>query len=238
MHDFASGGGLLGIGDFGRTPNPYDHERVSGGSSSGCAVAVATGMVDLAIGDDQGGSIRNPAHYCGVVGVKPTYGLVPHTGAVGADPSLDHLGPLSRSVRDSALTLQCIAGSDGDDPRQADCPPLTDLMTGLDGGVRGLRIGLLLEGVTTKMDCCYAWRPPSRKLWTFRDSNCRRSPPARMPQASRQARAIPHGRNAVLATHQRRCAEIERHTQEDRNADALIQCAARAGVQQDAQRRR
>lgn len=147
MHDFASGGGLLGIGDFGRTPNPYDHERVSGGSSSGCAAAVATGMVDLAIGDDQGGSIRNPAHYCGVVGVKPTYGLVPHTGAVGADPSLDHLGPLSRSVRDSALTLQCIAGSDGDDPRQADCPPLTDLMTGLDGGVRGVRIGLLLEGI-------------------------------------------------------------------------------------------
>jgi amidase len=147
MHDFASGGGLVGIGDFGRTPNPYDQERVSGGSSSGCAVAVATGTVDLAIGDDQGGSIRNPAHYCGVVGVKPTYGLVPHTGAVGADPSLDHLGPLTRSVKDAAQALQCLAGSDGDDPRQAACPPTIDLMTGLDHGVRGLRVGLLLEGV-------------------------------------------------------------------------------------------
>ncbi|HTJ57125.1 MAG TPA: amidase family protein [Devosiaceae bacterium] len=147
MHDFASGGGLVGIGDFGRTPNPYDHERVSGGSSSGCAVAVATGTLDLAIGDDQGGSIRNPAHYCGVVGVKPTYGLVPHTGAVGADPSLDHLGPLTRTVRDAAQALQCIAGSDNDDPRQAACPQEIDLMTGLGDGVRGLRIGLLLEGI-------------------------------------------------------------------------------------------
>jgi amidase len=146
MDDLASGGGLLGTGDYGRTLNPHGGEFVSGGSSTGAGAAVGGGYVDIAIGGDQGGSVRNPASYCGIVGLKPTFGLVPHTGAIGADPSLDHLGPMTRRVEDTALTLQCIAGPDGSDPRQASIPFIPDYVAALDRGVSGLRIGILDEG--------------------------------------------------------------------------------------------
>jgi amidase len=146
MHDFASGGGLVGVGDFGRTPNPHNPDYVSGGSSSGSGAAVAGGYVDISIGGDQGGSVRNPAHYCGIVGLKPTFGLVPHTGVVGADPSLDYLGPMARRVEDVAATLQCVAGPDGYDPRQTVMPEIPKYTELLDRGVKGLRIGILEEG--------------------------------------------------------------------------------------------
>ncbi|XP_072179433.1 amidase-like [Diadema setosum] len=104
---------------FGPVSNPYDDTHVAGGSSSGSAVLVAKNEVDLAIGGDQGGSVRIPASWCGVVGLKPTFGLVPYTGAGSGELTLDHLGPITRTVEDCALMLEAIAGyDDGRDPRQ------------------------------------------------------------------------------------------------------------------------
>ena len=90
----------------------------AGGSSSGSAALVAAGQADLALGGDQGGSIRIPSAFCGTVGHKPTYGLVPYTGAFPIENTLDHLGPITRTVRDAALMLGVLAGPDGLDPRQ------------------------------------------------------------------------------------------------------------------------
>ena len=100
------------------TLNPLNPEYTPGGSSSGCAALLAAGEVDLAIGSDQGGSIREPAAFCGLVGMKPTWGLVPYTGAASIEMTLDHLGPMSRTVADNALYLEVLAGADGLDPRQ------------------------------------------------------------------------------------------------------------------------
>ena len=98
--------------------NPHDTERTTGGSSSGCGALVASGEVDLAIGGDQGGSIRFPASFCGIVGMKPTHGLVPYTGILSIDAHLDHTGPMTASVADNALLLEVLAGPDGVDTRQ------------------------------------------------------------------------------------------------------------------------
>ncbi len=131
--------------------NPWDQARSAGGSSSGSAALVAAGEVDLALGGDQGGSIRIPASFCGVVGHKPTRGLVPYTGAFPIENTLDHLGPIAATVRDAALALDVLAGPDGLDPRQRCCPHDSGdagagLLVGLDAGVAGLRIGVLREG--------------------------------------------------------------------------------------------
>ena len=151
----AAGGRVVGkhmmngfMGDFGRPLNPHDTARATGGSSSGSGAALAAGEVDISFGGDQGGSIRLPAAYCGVVGLKPTFGLVSHF-AVGfaAEPSVDHVGPMARNVPDAAAALQAVAGHDGYDPRQTrDIPEHMDALSGLDGGVKGLRIGILEEG--------------------------------------------------------------------------------------------
>jgi len=125
--------------------NPRRHGYSAGGSSSGSAALVASGDVDMAIGGDQGGSIRMPASFCGIYGLKPTFGLVPYTGVLPIEPTLDHVGPMTRSVRDAALLLEVIAGADGLDPRQQD-PILHPYSSMLEGGVAGLRIGLLGEG--------------------------------------------------------------------------------------------
>ena len=98
--------------------NPYDAARLPGASSSGSAVVVALGEADMALGGDQGGSVRMPASWSGIVGHKPTWGLVPYTGAFPIEFTLDHLGPMCRSVRDCARMLEVIAGPDGLDPRQ------------------------------------------------------------------------------------------------------------------------
>ena len=129
----------------GETRNPFRQDCTSGGSSSGSAVAVATGQADLALGGDQGGSIRIPASFCGVVGMKPTYGLVPYTGIMPVEMTLDHVGPMSASVRDNANMLDVIAGGDGFDPRQTQTGS-GNYCAALEQGAKGLRIGVLKEG--------------------------------------------------------------------------------------------
>lgn len=131
--------------DPGPVHNPWRHGYSAGGSSSGCAALVAAGEVDMAIGGDQGGSIRIPSSYCGIYGLKPTHGLVPYTGIMPIEATLDHTGPMTGSVADNALLLQVIAGSDGLDPRQG-ALRLDDYRAAVGAGVTGLRIGLLAEG--------------------------------------------------------------------------------------------
>jgi len=129
----------------GAVENPRAPGRSTGGSSNGCAALVAAGEVDMAIGADQGGSIRMPASFCGIVGLKPTYGLVPYTGASGMEYSLDHLGPMTRTVADCALLLEVLAGDDGIDGRQRG-QPAQAYSEALGKSVRGLRIGVVSEG--------------------------------------------------------------------------------------------
>ncbi|MET0821737.1 MAG: amidase, partial [Aeromicrobium sp.] len=126
--------------------NPWALDRSSGGSSAGSAALVAAGEVDLAHGGDQGGSIRIPASFCGVVGHKPTFGLVPYTGAFPIESSIDHVGPITRSVSDAALMLGVLAGPDGLDPRQGADVARPDYLGALRFGARGLRVGVLSEG--------------------------------------------------------------------------------------------
>jgi amidase len=125
--------------------NPIDPQRSTGGSSSGSGALVACGDVDMALGGDQGGSIRIPSSWCGTVGLKPTHGLVPYTGIFPIEASLDHTGPMTRSVADAALLLEVIAGEDGLDPRQVGVR--TDRYTkGLDRSLDGLRVSVVKEG--------------------------------------------------------------------------------------------
>jgi amidase len=134
--------------DSGPVRNPYDAARSAGGSSSGSAALVASGAVDLALGGDQGGSVRIPSCWCGTYGLKPTWGLVPYTGAFPIETTLDHLGPIARTTRDVALMLAAIAGPDGYDPRQhaGQLPPAGGYLPALTGDVRGLRIAVVSEG--------------------------------------------------------------------------------------------
>ena len=127
------------------TLNPLNPEYTPGGSSSGCAALLAAGEVDLAIGSDQGGSVREPASFCGLVGMKPTWGLVPYTGAASIEMTLDHLGPMSRTVGDNALFLEVLAGADGLDPRQY-APRTARYTQALYRPVDDLRIGVMKEG--------------------------------------------------------------------------------------------
>lgn len=152
MEEFSWGGpGLSGVGDYGRPLNPHNREHVTGGSSSGSGAAVAGGAVDIAIGGDQGGSIRLPAAWCGCVGLMPTHGLVPHSGVFGLEPTIDYVGPMARTVEETAVALACLAGRDGFDPRQADVPAdLPKYTEALSENVRGLRIGILDEGFGVK----------------------------------------------------------------------------------------
>ena len=129
----------------GAVKNPWDLTRNAGGSSSGSAVLVALQEVDMAIGGDQGGSIRMPSAWSGIVGHKPTYSLVPYTGAFPIERTIDHVGPMANNVRDCAIMLDVIAGADGLDSRQKN-PPAVSCVATLDQGVAGLKIGLLREG--------------------------------------------------------------------------------------------
>lgn len=132
--------------DSGPVRNPHDPTRSAGGSSSGSAALVAAGEVDMAIGGDQGGSIRIPSSWCGVYGLKPTYGLVPYTGIFPIELTLDHTGPIGGTVADVARLLEAIAGPDGLDPRQAGAPAPQPYSKLLRAGLSGLRIGVLEEG--------------------------------------------------------------------------------------------
>jgi amidase len=125
--------------------NPHKMGYSAGGSSSGSGVVVATGEADMAIGGDQGGSIRMPSCWCGIYGMKGTHGLVPYTGVMPIEITLDHTGPMTSTVRDNALLLEVLAGEDGLDPRQYS-PKIAKYTEALDAGVRGLRIGVVKEG--------------------------------------------------------------------------------------------
>jgi len=129
---------------FGPVRNPLAPDRVPGGSSGGSAAAVAQGSAAVALGSDTGGSIRQPASFCGVVGVTPTYGRVSRYGLTAFASSLDHIGPLARTVRDAALLLHTIAGRDPLDATSAEAP-VPDYTESLDGNVRGLKLGLPRE---------------------------------------------------------------------------------------------
>ncbi|TNE33475.1 MAG: amidase [Alphaproteobacteria bacterium] len=125
--------------------NPWKHGYMAGGSSSGSAALVASGEVDMAIAGDQGGSIRIPSSNCGVYGMKATHGLVPYTGIMPVEQTIDHVGPITSNVADNALFLEVLAGEDGLDPRQY-APKVYRYTEALDRGCNGLRIGILKEG--------------------------------------------------------------------------------------------
>ncbi len=125
--------------------NPWKAGYTTGGSSSGSAALVAAGEVEMAIGCDQAGSIRIPASFSGIVGMKPSYGLVPYTGIMAIDMTIDHVGPMTATVADNALLLEVIAGEDGLDPRQK-APKTAAYTKAVPGDASGLRIGVLKEG--------------------------------------------------------------------------------------------
>jgi amidase len=137
----------------GNVHNPHKMGYSAGGSSSGSGVAVSLGEVDMAIGGDQGGSIRMPSSFCGVYGMKPTWGLVPYTGIMPIEIYCDHTGPMTGNVADNALLLEVLAGDDGYDPR-IKAPKVPDYTEALGKDVKGMRIALVREGFeqTTKED--------------------------------------------------------------------------------------
>lgn len=143
MDEFAMGSSTE-TSAFHPTYNPWNLDHVPGGSSGGSAAAVAAGEVVFALGSDTGGSIRQPAAYCGVVGLKPTYGLVSRFGLVGYGSSLDQIGPLTRTVEDAAYVLQAIAGHDAMDSTSANVN-IPDYAAALTGDIKGVRIGVPKE---------------------------------------------------------------------------------------------
>ena len=143
MDEFAMGSSSE-TSAFKVTRNPHDLERVPGGSSGGSAAAVAGGEAIAALGSDTGGSIRQPAAFCGCVGLKPSYGRVSRYGVTAYASSLDQVGPMTRTVEDAAVLLQTLAGVDPHDGTTLDTP-VPDYRAALVGGVRGLRIGLPKE---------------------------------------------------------------------------------------------
>jgi amidase len=139
-----SGGSHTGA--YGPVHNPLKRGYSAGGSSSGSAAVVANREVDMAIGGDQGGSIRMPSSYCGIFGLKPTWGLVPYTGIMPIEATLDHAGPMTATVADNALLLEVLAGPDGLDPRQGKGQPPARYTEALGQKITGLRIGVLQQG--------------------------------------------------------------------------------------------
>jgi amidase len=132
-------------GSQGPVHNPHKLGYSAGGSSSGSAALVAAGEVHMAIGGDQGGSIRIPGSFCGIYGMKGTHGLVPYTGVMPIESTIDHTGPMTATVADNALLLEVLAGADGLDPRQY-APKVAKYTEALGRGVRGLKIGVVKEG--------------------------------------------------------------------------------------------
>ena len=193
-HEFAIGGPSFDL-PWPPARNPWNGDHFPGGSSSGSGVALAAGLFPAALGTDTGGSVRNPASMCGITGMKPTYGRVSRRGVLPLSFSLDHVGPMTRTVRDNALMLQVIAGHDPDDPGSADVP-VPDYSAGLERGVQGpahrLRAALLRGGHAgpsragrrrsrPRRECCAAAAPRCAR------SGCRRSPTSPPARASSSA---------------------------------------------------
>lgn len=139
-HQFAAGSTTIND-EFGTTRNPWNLERMVGGSSGGSAAALAANMIPLALGSDTGGSIRTPAALCGIVGLKPTHGRISLRGIYPNVPNFDHPGPMTRTVRDAALALQTLAAYDRLDPMSRD-KPIPDYISGIDDGVGGVRLAV------------------------------------------------------------------------------------------------
>jgi aspartyl-tRNA(Asn)/glutamyl-tRNA(Gln) amidotransferase subunit A len=140
-HEFAHGGPSFDL-PWPPARNPWKNAHFTGGSSSGSGAAVAAGLLPAALGTDTGGSVRTPAALCGIVGLKPTYGLVSRYGVIANSFSYDHCGPMTWTVEDCAILLQAIAGHDPKDPASAD-RPVPDYRAALSGDVRGLRVGVV-----------------------------------------------------------------------------------------------
>ncbi len=140
MDEFAFGSSTE-TSAFGTTKNPWDLSRVPGGSSGGSAAAVAAGMLPVTLGSDTGGSIRQPGSFCGIVAVKPTYGVVSRYGVVAFGSSLDQVGPFARTVRDAALVMNALSGRDPLDCTSQECT--LDFTANLNEGVAGMRIGIV-----------------------------------------------------------------------------------------------
>ena len=140
-HEFAIGGPCFDL-PWPPARNPWDRTRFTGGSSSGAGAATAAGLVAATLGSDTGGSVRNPASMCGIVGMKATYGRVSRRGVVPLSFSLDHVGPLTRTVAENAYLLNVVSGHDPGDPGSARVP-VGDFTASLDAGVKGLRIGVV-----------------------------------------------------------------------------------------------
>ena len=141
LHEFATGGPAFDL-PWPPARNPWNRDLHPGGSSSGSGAALAAGMAPAALGTDTGGSVRNPATCCGIVGMKPTYGAVSLSGVFPLTYSLDHVGPMTRTVEDNAILFHAIAGHDPDDPTTAERAP-ADCMKDLKAGLKGLRIGVI-----------------------------------------------------------------------------------------------
>src|SRR2546428_249319 len=153
-HEFAFGIQFPGH-RFQPAKNPWNLDHMPGGSSSGSAAALAAGLVHGALGSDTGGSIRGPAAFCSLVGLKPTYGRVSRAGVLTLSWSLDHTGPMARTVEDCALLLQALAGHDPADPASSR-EPVADYAEPLGRGIRGLRVGVprayFLEGADAEVE--------------------------------------------------------------------------------------
>ena len=141
LHEFANGGPTLDL-PWPAARNPWNIDLHPGGSSSGCGTAVAAGMAPATLGTDTGGSVRNPATCCGVIGIKPTYGAVSRAGVFPLAFSLDHVGPITRTVEDNAILFQAIAGHDPADPTSARRTH-ADCLAGLRQGIKGVKIGVI-----------------------------------------------------------------------------------------------
>jgi aspartyl-tRNA(Asn)/glutamyl-tRNA(Gln) amidotransferase subunit A len=141
LHEFATGGPAFDL-PWPPARNPWNRDRHPGGSSSGSGAALAAGLVPAALGTDTGGSVRNPATCCGIVGLKPTYGAVSLDGVFPLTHSLDHVGPMTRNVEDNAILYHAIAGHDPDDPTSSRRAP-DDCLAGIKRDLKGLRIGVI-----------------------------------------------------------------------------------------------